>query len=57
MSEGMESLGFSAICYPSINDTFFINLTILVIITGILSAIYPAYKALKLNPADALRTD
>jgi len=57
VSEGMESFGFAAICYPSINDTFFINLTILVIITGILSAIYPAYKALKLNPADALRTD
>ena len=57
MGDGMQALGYSAVCYPAIDDTFFINLTILVIITGILSAIYPAIKALKLNPADALRTD
>jgi ABC-type antimicrobial peptide transport system permease subunit len=31
--------------------------TLLIIITGILSAIYPALKALKLDPADALRTE
>ena len=57
IGDGMESFGYSSICYPAIDDTFFINLTILVIFTGILSAIYPAYKALKLNPADALKTD
>ncbi|MBI9035830.1 MAG: ABC transporter permease [Bacteroidales bacterium] len=57
MSEAMESMGYSSILYPSIPNSFFITLTILVIITGVLSAIYPAIKALKMNPSEALRTD
>jgi ABC-type lipoprotein release transport system permease subunit len=34
-----------------------INVTVMVLITGILASIYPAYKALKQDPADALRTE
>ena len=56
-SEGFEAMGFSAHIYPSISNTFFIVVTIMIIITGILSSIYPALKALKLDPADALRTE
>ncbi len=55
--EAMEAMGYSSILYPNIPDSFYITLTFLVIITGILSAIYPAIKALKLNPSEALRTD
>jgi len=29
---------------------------VLVMIAGIISALYPAYKALKLNPSEAIRT-
>ena len=57
MQEGLEAMGFSAHIYPSITLEFFLIVTVLIIITGILSSVYPALKALKLDPADALRTE
>lgn len=56
-SQGLEAMGFDAIVYPGITIPILINVTLLVICTGIIASIYPARKALKLNPADALRTE
>jgi len=55
--EGFEAMGYSAHIFPEISPLFFVLVTILIILTGILSSIYPALKALKLDPADALRTE
>jgi ABC-type antimicrobial peptide transport system permease subunit len=56
-TEGFESWGYSALIYPSLYTSFYIGMTVLVIITAILSSIYPARKALKFNPAEAVRQD
>jgi putative ABC transport system permease protein len=56
-SQGLEAMGFDSIVYPGITLPMLINVTLLVICTGIIASIYPARKALKLNPADALRTE
>ena len=55
--EGLEAIGFSAVLYPTIEAGAFIQLTLMVILTGVLASIYPARKALKLNPSEALRID
>jgi ABC-type lipoprotein release transport system permease subunit len=54
-SEGMEALGYSAHLYPTIDIPFFIIASVLIVLTGIFSSIYPARKALKLNPVEAIR--
>jgi ABC-type lipoprotein release transport system permease subunit len=56
-AEGFEAFGYSAIVYPVISNGFFGIVTILIIVTGILSSIYPAMKALKLNPVEAIRAE
>ncbi len=56
-NEMMESLGYASVVYPQVNISYYFGVTGLVILTGILSAIYPAIKALGLNPADAIRTE
>lgn len=55
VAEGLEAVGYSAVIYPSLSISFYIGITFLVILTSIISAIYPAVKALKLNPAEAVR--
>ena len=56
-AEGFEAVGYSSVMYPQISWELLVGTTIMVILTGIISAIYPARKALKLNPSEALRTD
>jgi len=57
VGEGFEAFGWAAIVYPAIDASFFFGVTLMVVITGILSSITPARKALKMNPVDALRSD
>jgi putative ABC transport system permease protein len=57
VAKGMESLGYESIVYPTITADYFIILTLMILITGVLSAIYPARKALKINPAEAIKME
>jgi ABC-type lipoprotein release transport system permease subunit len=55
--EGIEAIGFAARVYPVVTPDFYVFTTIMVIVTAIISSIWPARKALKLNPVEALRTE
>jgi ABC-type antimicrobial peptide transport system permease subunit len=49
MNGGLERL------YPILEWPQYLKVTLMVLVTGILSAIYPAKKVLKQNPAEAVR--
>jgi ABC-type antimicrobial peptide transport system permease subunit len=55
--EGFEEWGFAAVVYPNVTHNYYILITIMVIVTAIISSIWPARKALKLNPIETLRTE
>lgn len=57
VGEGMEAMGFAAVIHPGIEWHFFFGISLLVVLTAVLSSLIPARKALKLNPADAIRID
>lgn len=56
MADGLEAVGYSPITYPALAFDKYVLITIWVIITGIIASIYPALKALKLDPASAIRS-
>ena len=56
-AEGFSAIGYSTLIYPDITFEFFIGVAGLVVATGMLSSVYPAIKALKLNPVEATRTE
>ena len=55
--EAYSDIGYDPYANTTLDTSLLINITIMVIITGILASLYPAYKALKNDPADALRTE
>jgi putative ABC transport system permease protein len=55
-AEGLRSVGLESMIYPTLSSNYYIVISVLVVTTAILSCIYPALKALKLNPAETLRT-
>ena len=58
MSQSMGSysvVGMSSMIYPTISLAMYIQISVMVILTGILSAVYPARVANKMNPLEGLR--
>lgn len=54
--EGMEAYGISSMVYPELETQFYFTVAVMVVIMAILSAIYPALKAVKLKPTESMRT-
>lgn len=55
VSNGLNAIGYSSIIYFRVNPNFYISTVIMVVIIAIIASIPPALKALKLQPATAIR--
>ncbi len=55
--QGFEAMGYDPVMYPELRPGFFVGTVIMVIFTGILSSLYPARKALAINPALAVKNE
>lgn len=53
--QAMSSFGFTSMIYPEFPFSSLLMVMIIVISTALISAIFPSLKAIKLQPADALR--
>jgi ABC-type lipoprotein release transport system permease subunit len=55
-SKGISEFGIAEIIYPQIEYSLMWELSIAVGITAFIGALYPAWKAINLNPIEAIRT-
>ncbi len=55
LGEGANALGYSTMVYPSLGFEFYLQLAGLVIFIAMIAGIFPALRAIKRNPAEAVR--
>lgn len=53
--ESLSEFGYDTVIYPVITSSDFMSIAILVVITVLISAVYPSFKALRIKPADVVR--
>lgn len=54
-AESLESYGVGAVIYPTLSIDDIIGILIMIPFISIIGALYPAYKAVKLEPVNAIR--
>jgi len=53
-SQALSQYGFSNFIYPVLKQSMFVPVSLMTALTAVLSAIYPAVKALRFKPAEAI---
>lgn len=56
-AEGLEDMGYSSLVFPVVEFEMVLVIVLLVLATGLVASVYPARKALKYKPAEAIRID
>src|SRR5690606_26837274 len=54
-SAGLESIGYESILYPELFASDYLMIVAGVLITAFLASLYPAWKAVRMQPVDAIR--
>ena len=56
-SAAYKSMGYDTLVYTRLSISISMEIALMVMVTGVIASIYPALKALRLKPADAIRID
>lgn len=56
-AEGMEAFGYPSVLYPDIETAFYFRIGLVVIVFAIMASIYPAWKAISLQPAESVKQE
>ncbi len=56
-AEGLEDFGYASVLYPRIETAFYFEIAVVLVIFAVLASIYPAWKAIRLQPAVAVRQE
>ena len=56
VGSGLENFGIGTILYLKLPIKYYINLSLLVILISFISSMFPAIRALKINPAEATKS-
>lgn len=54
-SQGLSSYGFVSVIYPSLEVDFYLDIYLMTFTAALLASLYPAFKALRLKPVEAIR--
>ena len=55
--EGLEDFGYASVLYPRLETGFYFEIAIVLVIFAVLASVYPAWKAIRLQPAEAVRQE
>lgn len=53
--QGMNQFGFDNIIYTSVPKEIYLQLVVAITLTALIGSLYPAWKAIRLRPVDAIR--
>lgn len=55
VAEGLNAYGIGTVIYPTLSWSYYLNITLMIGLAALVSALYPAWRTLKLKPVQAIR--
>ncbi|WP_234567623.1 ABC transporter permease [Rhodohalobacter sp. 614A] len=54
-AQGLNQYGIGTVVYPSLSWPYYVNIMLMIAVAALFSALYPAWRTLKLKPVQAIR--